>query len=66
VALSEHWELTAGVSALLLIALKQPKFDSSIQVAAGSDGIGTYPNESVMGSFVLGIVPGANLRYHFE
>jgi len=58
-----HWELTGSVQALMLIALSQPKFDNTIAVAAGSDGIGTYEDESSMGTFVLAGAPGANLRY---
>lgn len=66
VLLGENWELTGSVQAIMLIALSQPKFDNTLQVAASTEGIGTYMDESVVGSFVLGIVPGANLRYHFE
>jgi hypothetical protein len=66
VRFADHFELTAAVQAIMLIALSQPKFDNSIQLAAGGDGIGTYPDESLMGNFVVGVVPGANLRYDFE
>lgn len=66
VRLGENWELTGSVQAIMLIALSQPKFDNTLEVAASTEGIGTYADESVMGSFVLGIVPGANLRYDFE
>ena len=61
-----NWTLSASVQALMLIALSQPTFDDTIQVAAATEGIGTYQEESVMGSFVVGIVPGVNLRYDFE
>ncbi len=66
VRLGEHWELTGSVQAIMLIALSQPRFDDTIEVGAATEGVGTYRDESLMGSFVLGIVPGANLRYHFE
>jgi hypothetical protein len=66
VRFADHFELTASVQALMLIALSQPKFDNTIELAAADDGIGTYPDESLMGSFVIGVVPGVNLRYDFE
>jgi hypothetical protein len=61
-----NWELTGSVQALMLIALSQPKFNNTIPVGASTDGIGTYSDEAIMGSFVIGVVPGANLRAHFE
>jgi hypothetical protein len=66
VRFAENWELSGSVQALMLIALSQPTFDNTIPVAASNDGIGTYSDEAVMGSFIIGVVPGANLRYHFE
>ena len=50
---------------MLLIGISQPKFDETVEVGAASDGIGTYANESLMGSFAVAIAPGANLRYQF-
>jgi hypothetical protein len=65
VRFADHFEVSAGVQALLLIALSQPRWDSTIELAASEDGIGTYPDESLMGEFVLMIAPGASLRYDF-
>ena len=65
VRFAEHWELTGQVQAVMLIALSQPKFDNTIQIAANSDGIGTYRDETTMGSFVIAVAPGANLRYDY-
>jgi hypothetical protein len=65
VRFADHFEVSAGVQALLLIALSQPRWDKSIELAASTDGIGTYPDESLMGEFVLMIAPGASLRYDF-
>ena len=61
----EHFELTGSVQALMMVGITQPKFDPSLQVAAGSDGLGSYGEDTLMGSFVVAIAPGANLRYDF-
>lgn len=66
VRFAENWELTASLQALMLIALSQPTFDATIPVGANSDGIGNYGEETIMGGFVIGVVPGVNLRAHFE
>ena len=63
--LGEHLELSAGVKLLMLVALSQPKWDTSLELAASTDGIGTYPPESVMGGFVFLASPGISLRYDY-
>jgi hypothetical protein len=62
---AEGLELSGQIQALLLIGLSEPRFDSFIELGAASDGIGTYPAETMMGSFVVGVAPGLNLRYDF-
>lgn len=62
----DHFELSGYVQALLLVALDEPRFDDSLEVSADTDGIGTYDADLLMGSFILGVAPGANLRYDFE
>jgi PEGA domain len=62
---AENWELTGIVQAILLVGITQPKFDNAIEVGASNDGIGTYSDETLMGSFVVAISPGANIRYQF-
>ncbi|MCC6522942.1 MAG: PEGA domain-containing protein [Polyangiaceae bacterium] len=61
----EHFELSAFVQALLLVGIEVPKWDSSLELAAGSDGIGTYPEESLLGSFIVAVTPGLNFRGDF-
>ncbi|WP_437682746.1 PEGA domain-containing protein [Sorangium sp. So ce131] len=63
--LGERWEVSGSLKLLLLIGLSKPTWDRTIQLAAETDGIGTYPQESLMGDFVLMIAPGASLRYQF-
>ncbi|WP_231511150.1 PEGA domain-containing protein [Chondromyces apiculatus] len=62
---AQHFEVSAGVQALLLIAASQPRWNSSIELGASTDGIGRYPDETLMGEFVLMIAPGVSLRYDF-
>jgi hypothetical protein len=63
--LGERWELSGSLKLLLLLGLSKPRWDRTIQLAAASDGIGTYDRESLMGDFVLMFSPGASLRHEF-
>jgi hypothetical protein len=49
----------------MLLALSQPKWSQTIQLAAGADGAGTYRPDPVMGQFVFAIAPTAAFRYDF-
>lgn len=62
---ADHFEVSAGIQALLLIAIEQPKWDDTLELAASSDGIGTYSADALLGNFVVMIAPGVNLRYEF-
>jgi len=63
--LAEHLELSAEVETLLLVALSQPHWDDSLEVAAAGDGIARYDDETLTGPFMALVAPGANLRYEF-
>ncbi|XXT18665.1 PEGA domain-containing protein [Sorangium sp. So ce429] len=63
--LSERFELSAGMKLLMLLAIRKPTWDSTRPIPADLDGVATYPAESVMGTFVLMVAPGASLRYEF-
>ncbi|MEM6786662.1 MAG: PEGA domain-containing protein [Myxococcota bacterium] len=63
---ADHFEISAFVRALLWVNLETPRFDDTLEVAADTDGIGTFVADDVMGSFIVGAVPGVNLRYDFE
>jgi hypothetical protein len=62
---TDNIELTVQVQALLLIGLSKPKWDQELELNAGSDGVGSYSEETLMGDFVGMIAPGFNLRYTF-
>jgi hypothetical protein len=61
----EHVELSVGVEALVLVALSQPSWDSTRQLNAGADGIGTLPAEKLVGRAVFMVAPGIGARYDF-
>jgi hypothetical protein len=76
VRLGEHVDLSAGLQALVLVALAQPKWDANIEVYTGNrpskaapmpptDGVARYHDDPLMGSVVFGLVPAASLRYEF-
>jgi hypothetical protein len=69
VHLGNHVDLSAGVEGLVLITPKPPVWDKSIQLKAGGkppvDGVGSYNDDTMMGSVVFGLVPQASLRYAF-
>jgi hypothetical protein len=61
--LREGLELSAQLGALMLIGISQPRWDGTLELAAGSDGIASYPDDALLGSFVVGLSPGLSLRY---
>jgi hypothetical protein len=65
IRLGDHFELTGGLQVLMLLALSQPRWNEKIEVAASTDGIGTYRSGQVMGDFVLTLTPTVDLRYDF-
>lgn len=65
VRLGEHVDLTAGVQALMLVAVQQPTWDPKIELDAGPGGIGGYKADALMGQFVLLLAPTVGFRYDF-
>ena len=63
IRLGDHVDLSLGAQILMMLALSQPNWKLGIEVGAGKDGVGTYPSQSTMGSFVFGLVPTASFRY---
>ena len=65
IRLGDHVDLSAGVQALMLVAIKQPTWNSKIELDAGPGGIGGYKAEPLMGQFVLLLAPTVSFRYDF-
>ena len=65
VRFAKHFEASAGIRALLLIAPTQPRWDDQIELDASTDGAGTYPAETLAGSFMVILSPGLSARYDF-
>jgi serine/threonine protein kinase len=55
--------LSAGVQAMVLIALTRAQWDSSKQIDVAIDGIGAFENEGLTGPALVVITPGIGLRY---
>lgn len=60
-----HWEISAGVQGILLIVTGQPRWNRTIELGAGRDGIGTYASDALLGENVLMFAPGLNARYDY-
>lgn len=63
--ISPHFEISAGITAMVLIALSEPRWDASIQTDASADGVGTYAPETLAGRLSVMLVPGLGARYDF-
>jgi hypothetical protein len=62
---AKNFEASAGVRALLLITPTQPRWNDQIELDAASDGAGTYPADTLTGSFMVILSPGLSVRYDF-
>jgi hypothetical protein len=65
IKLGTHFELNAGVDALILVALTQPRWDANVLVPAASDGVAYFPNDVLAGKTVVVLGPGLGARYEF-
>lgn len=61
----KHFEVSAGLKAMFLIAPSPPRWNNKIELAASTDGAATYPNDTLTGSFVAVLAPGLGARYDF-
>jgi hypothetical protein len=62
--LGQHIEVSAGVRALVLFAVKTPTWSPlSSLVPAGADGEGTFPSASLSGGVMVMAIPSLGLKY---
>lgn len=64
---TERFEVSLAVQALLMIAMVQPKWGDTKEQAFNvpREGFTTYPRESLAGEFFVLIAPGLSARYAF-
>jgi hypothetical protein len=63
-AFADRFELGAGLSALVLVALSRPRWDAS-KAVVGPDGLARWSAEDLTGKAVLLLVPSITLRAGF-
>jgi hypothetical protein len=66
-----HLELSVGTEILLMTALSKPKWNDAPGVLTTNvsgkqgDGVGTFGNDTLAGSFMVLVAPGLGARYDF-
>ena len=63
--LKDGLEVSAGISALLLISPSPPKWNGDQPINASTDGYGRLPEEDFTSSIVLALMPVVGARYEF-
>ncbi|NUP06334.1 MAG: PEGA domain-containing protein [Polyangiaceae bacterium] len=63
--ITESFEVSLGVQALVVIALVRPQWDARREVDAAVDGIGAFGGEDLTGPAWFLIAPGVGARYAF-
>lgn len=62
---TQKMELSAGVQALVMLAVSQPKWNDKLELAASTDGIGTYKADPLLGQVFVLLAPTVSARYEF-
>jgi len=62
---SERVELSAGVEMMVLVALKEARWNRENAVVLGSQGLAGYDEQSLFGSTLLLVSPGVAARFDF-
>ena len=65
VRMGKHVELSLGLEAMLLVPLTSPSWPKTQEINAGSDGIGSFAEERLLGKAVVVVSPGMGARYDF-
>lgn len=63
--LGEHFEVSAGLSALILVGLRPAKWDANHAIYASSDGHGSFAADALTSPIVALLRPGISARYDF-
>lgn len=63
--LGEHFEVSAGLSALILIRLKAVRWDAKHAIYASSDGYGSFAADALASPILALLLPGISTRYDF-
>jgi hypothetical protein len=63
--LGERLELSAGVEAMVLLAISQPTWSDARPVVAATDGLATFGAQELAGRTILVVAPGLGARYEF-
>jgi hypothetical protein len=63
--LGEHFEVSAGIEIMVLVALKDARWDQANGVVLGNQGLAGYDNQTLFGSTLLLVNPGVGARFDF-
>jgi hypothetical protein len=63
--LGDHLELSAGIEIMVLVALKDARWDQANGVVLGNQGLAGYDNQTLFGSTLLLVNPGVGARFDF-
>jgi hypothetical protein len=61
----EHIELSAGVTVMVMVALKPARWDTRQGVVLGNQGLAGYDNQTLLGGTLLLVSPGVGARFDF-
>jgi hypothetical protein len=63
--LGRHWEISAGLEAMVLIGLSTPKWSSTLEVELAGQLLGRFDPDAMAGRVLVLIAPGLGARYIF-
>ena len=63
--LGDHFEVSAGVEVMVLVALKDARWDPTNGVVLGNQGLAGYDNQTLFGTTLLLVNPGVGARFDF-
>jgi hypothetical protein len=63
--LGEQFEVSAGIEIMVLVGLKDARWDQTNGVVLGNQGLAGYDNQTFFGSTLLLVNPGVGARFDF-